>query len=287
MATCLICGGSSCSREHVGFWFHECGDCGYAQLVDSDRTSEYWGSHRENTDRPNDYWVRGRRRYFDSALKLFERLTPGRRLLDVGGGIGFFAEQATARGWDAYSFDVSPIATEAAAARLGPKRALSSLDAQAERSFDVVTMWCVVAHATRPDHLVRSCVDLLRPGGVCWLTTPNFRFQKPYASTRARLGRPIDFAADDHIGHFTPDAIVRLVQRADLGDVRFHYRGITETCVVASSSNRLLVEAKRVWNFGAAQLIRFNLPDFMSELQLTARSPSNEPHARHKPSNGI
>ena len=271
--SCLICDGTSHLREHGGSWFRECTRCGYAELANSDSAREYWGSHDDDSGGDDDYWVRRRRHYFDSALQLFEGLTSGRRLVDVGGGIGFFAERAIDRGWDAYSLDVSPIATRAASSRLGVERAVTSLSAHDERSFDLVTMWCVIAHTTRPDELARVCASYLRPGGVCWVTTPNFRFQKPYASIRARLGRRLNFAADDHVGHFTPAAATRLMRNAGLIDVRFHFRGITETCVVAGSSSRVLVEAKRMWNLGASQLVRLNRPGLMSELQVTARRP--------------
>jgi hypothetical protein len=41
-------------------------------------------------------------------------MTRGRRLLDIGGGLGFFAGRALEHGWDAYTLDISPAIVERA-----------------------------------------------------------------------------------------------------------------------------------------------------------------------------
>jgi 2-polyprenyl-3-methyl-5-hydroxy-6-metoxy-1,4-benzoquinol methylase len=216
------------------------------------------------------YWTRARQNYFDSALDLLGSMTGGRRLLDLGGGVGFFTERALARGWDAVSLDVSPSVAERAAARVGADRSLTEIPDARLGSFDAMTMWCVVAHTRDPEALIRTARAALAPGGVLWVTTPNFSFQKPYAAVRKRLGRELDFGRDDHVGHFTPQALREMLLRGGFEDARFRFRGITETCVAADSQSRVLVEGKRWWNRLAAGLVRFDV-NLMSELQVTAR----------------
>lgn len=267
---CPACEGALTSREHAGFAFVECATCGYGRLADGASAPDYWSS-TEGADAQRHYWVDAKRDYFDSALSLLRRLAPGRRLLDVGGGIGYFAERALASGWDARSLDISPTATAFAAARLGEERAWESLPEGEAGSFDAVTLWCVIAHTTEPASVLGLARRALRRDGILWLTTPNFSFQKPYARLSALAGRRLDFAAHDHVGHFSARALATLLQREGFEDVRFHFRGITETCVVASSDSPLLVGGKRLWNRFALAASRAGLPNATSELQATAR----------------
>ena len=230
---------------------------------------EYWQESSEQTHRS--YWETAKLNYFDDTLRSLARLAPSTRLLDIGGGIGIFADRALRAGWDAYSLDVSPIATELAADRIGPQRALSSLATEQVRSFDVVSLWCVVAHTDDPGAVIDSCRHAMRPNGVLWLTTPNFSFQKPYGWLRGHLGNPLDFARDDHVGHFTPKAISVLLERRGFTDVSFRFWGIVETCIAVESTRPALIVAKRAWNRAGLLGQRCGLPNMMSELQVTAR----------------
>lgn len=265
-----MCGSSTAPRVYGGTAFLECVSCGYGLLPAEGGRSDYWA---EATFAPHEdeFWLAAKQAYFESALELLSTLGPGRRLVDVGGGVGFFAERALARGWDAVTLDVSERVTAVAAARLGDARARTALAEEEPGSFDAATLWCVVAHTREPREVVRGAAAALRPGGHLWLTTPNFVLQKRYAAARRRLGRPIDFLRDDHVGHFTPRAIDRLLRDEGFDDVRFRFRGITEACIVAASNGRPLVEAKRLWNQLAFRLARSGLPNLMSELQVTAK----------------
>ena len=276
---CVVCGTPYVPRSYAGTAFLECVTCGHGLLADRSRRGDYWAD--QSASHPDEeYWSEAKQSYFDSALDLLGRATRGRRLVDVGGGVGFFTERALARGWDAYSLDISPSVTALAARRVGAERAWSAFDDEHAGSFDAVSLWCVIAHTTEPSELARLAARALRPGGVVWLTTPNFSFQKPYAALRARLGRPLDFAADDHVGHFTASAVETLLVRAGFANVSFHFRGITEMCVVTGGYNRPLVVAKRNWNRLAFAAHRAGLPNHTSELQVTAvRRPSSEPEA--------
>jgi len=263
---CAICGGPTQIRTHVGVRFSECRSCGYGQ-IDVPGREDYWSpQHESGTD--DAYWTRAKQNYFDSALRLLQSLTDGRRLLDVGGGLGVFARRALETGWDAYTLDISPAIAERAAQRVGSDRSLVAVPPNMLGTFHAVTMWCVVAHTFDPVSLLATARSALVPNGLLWVTTPNFAFQKPYAYFRGRLGRPLDFAREDHVGHFTSRSLDRLMSASGFADVRFHFCGITECCLAADSQSRVLVEGKRLWNCTA---IRLN-SNLVSELQMTARS---------------
>lgn len=257
--TCLVCG-TTCTETHYGpSRFLECPACGLARVLGYDGRPDYWDS-KQTTD---PYWAKAKREYFLSALAML----PQGRLLDLGGGVGEFASVAIDAGRDAYSYDTSPDATAAARERIG-SHALE----EAVSGFDVVTLWCVIAHVPEPGALLDSVRAALRPGGTLWLTTPNFAFQRRYARLLAAAGRPLVFGpGDDHLWHFTADSLRRLLEAHGFRDVRFHYRGVIEWCVARQSSSRALIAGKRAWNTAVHAGYRLGLPLATSELQVTAR----------------
>ncbi len=86
-----------------------------------------------------------------------------------------------------------PKAAKAAAERLGQARSLTELGDAEPASFDAACLWCVVAHTNDPRPIAEAAAQVLRPGGVLWLTTPNFAFQRPYAWARMKFGRLVGF----------------------------------------------------------------------------------------------
>lgn len=256
---CFVCGSARVESHYDPSRFAECPACGLGRVLGYDGGSDYWEGNQ--TDDP--YWAEAKRRYFLSALSVLPKGT----LLDLGGGTSEFAAVALEAGWDAYSLDTSPEASAAARRRLGAR----ALDAPAT-GFDVVTLWCVIAHLPEPGELLESARAALRPGGTLWLTTPNFAFQRRYAQLLALAHRPLMFGTgDDHLWHFTADSLRRLLEAQGFDDIRFHYRGVIEWCCAGSSSSKLLIAAKRGWNGVAYTGYRIGLPLATNELQVTAR----------------
>lgn len=269
---CFVCQAPSSLTEIGGTTFVTCDACGSGTLVDRTSPGDYWGA---SVDHVAPFWTAAKARYFSSALELLDSNVRGRRLLDIGGGVGHFAELALERGWDAYSLDVSPAATQKAAEVLGNTRALGALDDAVPESYDAVTMWCVVAHVADPAGFLADAAGLAAPGGAVWLTTPNFAFQRGYARFRARVGRPIDFAAHGHIHHFSTTALQILAAGAGLAPWAWHYRGITEFCAMSGTADTLLLTGKRIWNSGAATISNIGGANLTSELQGLALKPAD------------
>jgi SAM-dependent methyltransferase len=256
---CLVCGSTYDETTYGPSRFLECPRCGLGRVLGYDGRSDYWDSKQTG----NVYWTDAKRRYFLSALAGL----PRGRLLDLGGGVGEFAAVAVNAGWDAYSYDTSPEATAVARDRIG-LRALAGVPSD----FDVLTLWCVIAHVPDPGQLLEAARGALRRGGTLWLTTPNFAFQRRYARALALAHRPLLFgAADDHIWHFTSDSLRRLLEAHGFVDVRYHYRGVVEWCCAGRSSSRLLIAGKRAWNGVVYTGYRIGMPLATSELQVTAR----------------
>lgn len=244
-----------------------CSECGLGRVPEMQTGPDFWTS--EEHELSKDYWTTARSGMFRKALARLEDNGAKGRLLDLGGGVGYFAELALGLGWDAYSLDISEPAHKAAAERLGAERSLTPEQAQEfSGQCDVVSLWCVVAHGLDPLSLVRQAVDLLKPGGRLLITTPNFIFQGTLARLLARLDKPYDLVCRDHILHFTPKAADRLLREAGLASWSYEYLGVTENCFFSARFARILVPLKRVWNFAGARTPLIGLPPLCAELQI-------------------
>ena len=270
---CAACGGDEVERRIGVNRVRVCRSCGMGRIPGEPMRHAYWIQDDPDKVLGDSYWA-ARRRMFRSALKRLRSEDGPGRVLDLGGGAGHFTEVALELGWDAYSYDLSEVASEAAAKRLGPERSLGPAAAgDLAGSFDAVTLWCVVAHVSDPAALLADAAGYLRPGGRLLVTTPNFLFQNLYARLLARLGRPLDFAQQDHLLNFTPRALELLAGRAGLAGFSFEYFGVTEECLLDRRLGRVLVPLKKAWNLVGVRTTALGLPPLGAELHFVATRP--------------
>jgi SAM-dependent methyltransferase len=106
-------------------------------------------------------------------LEAVRRRQPGGRLLDVGCGYGFFLA-AAAPHYEVEGCDVSAHALERARAALPgvPLHQAGAAGLSLPRSFDVITAFDSLEHATDLDAAFANLRRHLAPGGVLALTVP-------------------------------------------------------------------------------------------------------------------
>ena len=252
-----------------------CRRCGLGRVQAATNAVDYWSDG--GADALNDgYWA-ARRTMSPRALSRLTVIHTRQRSLDIGGGAGHFSEVAQTLGWDAHTSDASPAAIEAAAARVGASRSWS--DQLPERflgTFDLVTLWCVIAHVDDPRishrrgevraprrHTPRHDAKLLIPGAV------RSRPEVPWTN--------VELACPDHILNFTPRSLERLVTDAGLVDLKYVYFGVTEECAIEPRLSRILVPMKRAWNVAGMHAPLLGLPRLSAELQLVARTTQQSP----------
>jgi SAM-dependent methyltransferase len=152
------------------------------------------------------------RRYeWEGLAKLVAYLTggrnPARRWLDFGCGNGGLVRRLRdRREAEALGFDEGAIVTNARACGI-PILTAAELAEQAG-SFDVVTAIEVIEHTVDPIAELRRMRQLLRPGGLLFLTTGNSR---PYAQ---RLDRWKYVIPELHISFFEPRTLERALANA-------------------------------------------------------------------------
>ncbi len=150
-------------------------------------------------------------------LASLERLSRGRRLLDVGAAAGFFLLDAKARGWDVRGLEISASAAAYAASRGLAIRQGSLKDAELGcETLDAVSMWDVIEHLHDPVRDLEKVRGALSPRGVLAISTPNY----DSVIRTLRGARWHGFKIDEHLSLFSPQTIGMLLEEAGFEPVR-------------------------------------------------------------------
>ena len=122
----------------------------------------------------------------DAAMRA---LTPGKRLLDVGCGAGLLGLAVRDKFEEVYGVDLAEAAVTAACAR-GQIARRTDLNSESlpfpSEFFDAVTVLAVLPYVYDPEHALRECHRVLRPGGKLLLSAANMRTVGKLISTYVR-----------------------------------------------------------------------------------------------------
>jgi 2-polyprenyl-3-methyl-5-hydroxy-6-metoxy-1,4-benzoquinol methylase len=162
------------------------------------------------------------------ALRKFEGIVEGRRLLDVGCAYGAFLEMARGRGWEVSGVDLS----EVACAYARQERDLHVFHGSLEQAnypgnhFSVVTLWDLIEHLDRPLDTLFEVRRILAPGGLLFVFTINQGSlvnrvgHLLHRATFGRYSQPLVLLYDIHHNFFFTRKTLRgLLQRAGLGRI--------------------------------------------------------------------
>jgi len=166
-----------------GYDVIDCRSCGFRHIdplfTDEELKKFYDGEFYEK-ERPDyfdrmeadkEWWMLRYHYYFE----MLEAHAPGRRILDIGSGPGYFLEAGRERGWQVLGFEPSRIATDYAKARglAVVNDFFSAAKARAHGSFDAISLSMVLEHVRDPVGLIEEARSLLVPGGLLLLISPN------------------------------------------------------------------------------------------------------------------
>ncbi len=150
-------------------------------------------------------------------LRVVRRLLAPGRLLDVGCAYGPFLAAAAEAGYDVFGIDLSESAVRfvreqlklpALAAPFEPISP-SSLPGEFRGRCDIITMWYVFEHFRDSAEAMRKVHELLEPGGIFALSTPN-------AGGISARGNPEGFFGanpEDHFTLWTPKIVKKVLPK--------------------------------------------------------------------------
>ena len=143
------------------------------------------------------------------------------KLLDVGCGNGDYLNFAELCGWNAQGLDLDIKAVQKCKERKLNVQ-LGTIDdlIEKEEIFDRITLAHVIEHVYSPKKELELCYQLLKPGGVLWLETPNIESlgHKRYKNNWRGLEIP------RHLMLFNKRSITGLLIEAGFIDIKFKNR---------------------------------------------------------------
>lgn len=191
---------------------------------------EYWNEHIFPASRDVRMEKIFRPRVAD-ILELCNRHGFGTGLLvDAGAASGMFCEEALKSGRFGRVVGVEPGRAQAAACR---ERGIEVMELPLEKisrlakPADIVTSFETIEHVFAPRDFVRSCRNLLAPGGLLVLTCPNIE-----GFDILTLGTDSDSLDAEHINLFTPDSLCRMLEAEGFAIVRRATPGELDTDIV-------------------------------------------------------
>ncbi len=159
-----------------------------------------------------------RRPIYETKLARLAALTPGKRLLDIGAGLGTFVHTARSQGFVAdgleYLGEHCDLAAQIWNVDLIPGM-IETHEFPAGTEFDIIHMHHVLEHFRQPSLALRRSHELLSDGGILLLEVPN-QFGELTQELKALFGRYVTLPPDKRLHHmyfFTPRSVRAYLRR--------------------------------------------------------------------------
>jgi len=159
---------------------------------------------------------------FEHLVAKVMRFKRNGNFLDIGAGVGTLMHVAKKHGFTTYGVEVSEWASAYARDERGLNMITGTLEnaAYPDSFFDVIVINHVLEHVVAPIKLLSEAHRILKNDGVLVVGVPNI------GSIMARLmqERWLSLQPEEHIWHFTPNTLRRLVDRAEFHEIWFESR---------------------------------------------------------------
>jgi len=221
VAACPLCDSATVMvapvQPNPPFGLMQCASCGGIFLSPRPHIDampayydDFYGG--EQPDKPSERQIRRSRRHF----RRLARHARAGRLLEVGAGDGYFLNAARDAGWTVEGLELSSPRVERAKKWFGIDLAPRDLfTARLEPgTYDAVAMFQLIEHVHDPRGILRRSHELLRPGGILMMSTPN-------VLAYGRKNRDVNsWRIPRHLFFFTPKTLVRTVENSGFDVLR-------------------------------------------------------------------
>lgn len=219
--TCLVCKSNSterfleCTDHFVSgekFETRKCNSCGFVFTANPPEMSkmgtyyqsEEYISHSDTQEGlVNKLYHKVRDIMLKRKLKLVKKEAPGKVLLDIGCGTGYFPHFMKKNGFEAYGMELDADARKFAAENFNLKVDSPDdlLSQKIESKYDVITLWHVLEHLHDSEKYLNWIKNALKDDGALIIALPNCSSYdaKAYGKFWAAYDVP------RHLWHFVPE----------------------------------------------------------------------------------
>lgn len=224
--SCFVCNGANIHALR-GYERHDlvkCFDCGFVfmrKIPTSRELEDYYAVYAYEREKEI---PEPTRLSLNSLLDSFEKYRLNNRILDVGCGEGWILELAMKRGWQSFGTEFSSKAVEICE-RKGIKMYPGVLEAEKikEKNFDIIVSSETIEHINNPREELANIHRLLRPGGLFYVTTPNFN-----SYLRRMMKDRYDIIKyPEHLSYYTSKTLNGLLKEAGFTKVKLMTTGIS------------------------------------------------------------
>jgi len=230
---CTLCGGPTSFRmERHGFPIMRCCACAYSFAVLPEnfdfapiyQDEAYWTGGTPH-GYPTDYdgiVKSDLGAIFARRLKRINGLQPPPgRLLEIGCAGGYFLGLARGAGWDIAGVEISNPMRAVCARRIGCELFASVDEAIASgKRFDCVVMFEVLEHIVDPPAMLRKIGEMMAPGALLAVSTPNFESHGAATSAPGNVW----FEPPAHIAYFGPTTLRRCLELGGFEPIELEMR---------------------------------------------------------------
>jgi SAM-dependent methyltransferase len=226
---CLSCGRVGHAIGHTsGVTIYACETCGLWFLNTTTTATEefydqHWYVNRPATTEISRY-VQDMRIAYSKQIKLLEGLTTGRKIIDVGCGMGIFLKVAKDEGWEVYGTDVSNDACRIAEEHFDVSVKTQVSD-YSDHAFDAVRISHVLEHVPQPNQFIRELRRVLKPGGILAITVPHrepmsFWLVNTLRRFRGNRRMTTHIGPPGHVLGLDPKSLIDLMKRCGFKPLR-------------------------------------------------------------------
>ncbi|MBF0563608.1 MAG: class I SAM-dependent methyltransferase [Nitrospirae bacterium] len=214
---CGLCGGPMECASTRGLYV--CNSCHVAATwpqVSGEELAALYGTYRNDVSGTRfvvliEYFIRlfryGRKRKIEKYVKKG-------KILDVGCGRGLFLHVMERGGWSVFGVEYDEETAVRVSRAYGIRVVAGSHGDWGFEpgSFDCVALFHVLEHLREPMAVLETCRNLLKPGGVLYVSVPN------WDSLQAKAGKDKWFHLDlpYHLYHFTEKGLIKLIGNCGL-----------------------------------------------------------------------
>lgn len=233
--TCILCGSKELKPlpDYAEHHLVSCAACSHVfsnAIPSQEELNAFYNSDYDRTT----YFSPVTEKRYNELLDGFEKYRTTGKILDIGCGYGFFLETARKRGWQVYGTEVSDEACQICREKGIEMHCGKFEESELEtESFDIVVSFEVIEHLQNPVEIVQGIHKVLRKGGLCYVTTPNYNAYLRY-KLKAKYD-VIDYP--NHLSYFTSKTLKQLFETEQFNTLKTKTTGISITRSRTSKGN--------------------------------------------------